>query len=139
MDHRDWTVGAVDRPEKRQSDCVITSEGNDSGQGLSILCWTFLFRIRRWSAAQDGVVSFFNLVKSPGIVIPARQFSICTIADADSRTYDVTGMSPQSRTVAQLLNGFVSNGTLYPPLKPTLREPVFTNRISAYMLVGETD
>ena len=65
--------------------------------------------------------------------------SICTIADADSRTYDVTGMSPQSRTVAQLLNGFVSNGTLYPPLKPTLREPVFTNRISAYMLVGETD
>ena len=73
MDHRDWTVGAVNRPEKRQSDCVITSEGNDSGQSLSILCWTFLFRIRRWSAAQDGVVSFFNLVKSPGIVIPARQ------------------------------------------------------------------
>lgn len=51
----------------------------------------------------------------------------------------MTGMSPQSKTVAQLLNGFVSNGTLYPPLKPTLREPVFTNRISAYGLYGETD
>lgn len=29
-------------------------------------------------------------------------------------------MSPQSRTVAQLLNGFVSRGTLYPPLKAVL-------------------
>ena len=38
--------------------------------------------------------------------------------------YEVTGISPQSKTVAQLLNGFVSKGTLYPPLKPTLREPV---------------
>jgi hypothetical protein len=27
-------------------------------------------------------------------------------------TYDVTGMSPQSRTVAQLLNGLASSGTL---------------------------
>lgn len=27
-------------------------------------------------------------------------------------TYDVTGMSPQSRTVAQLLKGFVARGTL---------------------------
>lgn len=36
------------------------------------------------------------------------------------RTYEVTGMSPQSRTVAQLLNGFVSRGTLYPPLKAVL-------------------
>jgi hypothetical protein len=38
--------------------------------------------------------------------------------------YDVTGISPQSKTVAQLLKGFVANGTLYPPLKPTLREPM---------------
>ena len=28
------------------------------------------------------------------------------------KTYDVTGISPQSMTVAQLLNGLVSNGTL---------------------------
>jgi len=26
--------------------------------------------------------------------------------------YEVTGMSPQSMTLAQLLNGFVSSGTL---------------------------
>lgn len=36
------------------------------------------------------------------------------------RTYEVTGISPQSRTVAQLLNGFVARGTLYPPLKAVL-------------------
>ena len=37
--------------------------------------------------------------------------------------YEVTGMSPQSMTVAQLLNGLASSGTLYPPLNRTLREP----------------
>lgn len=30
-------------------------------------------------------------------------------------TYDVTGISPQSRTLAQLSKGFASRGTLYPP------------------------
>lgn len=40
-----------------------------------------------------------------------------------SEAYDVTGISPQSRTLAQLLKGFVSSGTLYPPLKRTFREP----------------
>lgn len=54
-------------------------------------------------------------------------------------SYEVTGMSPQSRTVAQLLKGFVSNGTLYPPLKPTLREPMDTNKgISFYAVWGRT-
>jgi hypothetical protein len=47
-------------------------------------------------------------------------------------------MSPQSRTVAQLLNGFVSNGTLYPPLKPTLREPVFAKWAISLCAVGRT-
>jgi hypothetical protein len=32
-------------------------------------------------------------------------------------------MSPQSITFAHELNGLASSGTLYPPLKRTLREP----------------
>lgn len=36
------------------------------------------------------------------------------------KTYEVTGISPQSSTVAQLSKGLVSRGTLYPPLKPHL-------------------
>lgn len=54
-------------------------------------------------------------------------------------SYDVTGISPQSRTVAQLLKGFVSKGTLYPPLKPILCEPtIHRNGISIYAVWGLT-
>ncbi len=44
-------------------------------------------------------------------------------------SYDVTGMSPQSRTVAHELNGLVSNGTLYPPLSKPRQ---FISAISAW-------
>jgi hypothetical protein len=37
--------------------------------------------------------------------------------------YDVTGISPQSNTRAQELNGFVAKGTLYPPLPSSVRKP----------------
>jgi hypothetical protein len=70
--HRDWAVSAVDRSEKRQSDCVITSEGDNPGKSLSILRWTFFFGVGRWSAGQDRVVSLFDLVKSPSVVVSAR-------------------------------------------------------------------
>jgi hypothetical protein len=62
-------------------------------------------------------MAFFDLVKSPSIVVP---FTLSTFPEpvfkGDHETYEVTGMSPQSSTVAQLLNGFVFRGTLYPPL-----------------------
>ena len=48
--------------------------------------------------------------------------------------YDVTGISPQSRTVAQLLKGFASSGTLYPPLNRTLREPLPRSRVSLRLI-----
>lgn len=38
-------------------------------------------------------------------------------------SYEVTGISPQSMTLAQELKGFALSGTLYPPLNPILREP----------------
>lgn len=34
-------------------------------------------------------------------------------------------MSPQSITFPQKLNGLDFNGTLYPPLNPSFREPLF--------------
>lgn len=46
--------------------------------------------------------------------------------------YEVTGISPQSSTVAQELNGLVSSGTLYPPLNRTLREPFSTEDVSVH-------
>lgn len=38
-------------------------------------------------------------------------------------TYEVTGISPQSRILNSLWKGLASRGTLYPPLNPNLREP----------------
>ena len=67
-----------------------------------------------------------------------KAVSTGTAVEVDGWAYEVTGISPQSRTVAQLLNGFVSNGTLYPPLKPTLREPMFASEgISLYAVWGD--
>ena len=45
-------------------------------------------------------------------------------------SYDVTGMSPQSITLPQKLKGFDAKGTLYPPLNPSLREPLFEKQVS---------
>jgi len=73
VDHRDWTVSTVDRSKERQRDRVITSEGDYSWESLSIFSWAFLFGIGRWSTGQNGVVSLFDLVKSPGVVVPAKQ------------------------------------------------------------------
>lgn len=42
--------------------------------------------------------------------------------------YEVTGMSPQSMTLPQKLNGLDFNGTLYPPLNPSFREPLFLQK-----------
>jgi len=123
-----WAVSTVDRSQKRQSDCVITAESDNSWKGLPVQGWTFLFRVCGRCTGQDRVVSLFDLVKSPGVVISA---AVSTVVEVRVESYEVTGISPQSSTVAQLLNGFVSNGTLYPPLKPNLREPIFTNKVSA--------
>lgn len=93
-------------------------------------------------------MALLDLVKSPGVVVTSRTTKIMRQHDQSfhqekvsrdvsahfkekkekrdmAQTYEVTGMSPQSNTVAQLLKGFVSRGTLYPPLKPNLvRETV---------------
>ena len=36
MDHGNGSVGAVDGPEKRESDGVIASESDDAREGLSL-------------------------------------------------------------------------------------------------------
>lgn len=77
-----------------------------------------------------------ELGSTTGCVLPqfaaerrhCRTFSSKLVTQLDlvsfSGTYEVTGMSPQSMTLAQELKGFALSGTLYPPLNPTLREPL---------------
>ena len=68
-------------------------------------------------------MALFNLVQSPAVVVAID--SVSEWAKEIDRiglcAYLVTGMSPQSRTVAQLLKGFVASGTLYPPLLSQVR------------------
>lgn len=82
-------------------------------------------RVRRRLAGQDTIVAFLDLMDSICIIISNMTISNPTpIRNTGSRSpYEVTGISPQSRTVAQLLNGFAARGTLYPPLNRTFREP----------------
>jgi len=125
VDDGDGAVGARDTAEERESDGVVTAEGDDAGEGLALQGWALLVGVGGWSSAQDAVVAVLDLLDGVGVVVP---FSI-SIASPNYRSdieypYDVTGISPQSSTVAQLLKGFASRGTLYPPLKRTLREPL---------------
>lgn len=74
-------------------------------------------------------MTLFDLLDGVGVVVTAllsASFSRATV----QLPYEVTGISPQSNTLAQLLNGFASSGTLYPPLKRTLREPWQNRRVS---------
>lgn len=75
------------------------------------------------SPAQKKIVTFLDLLERKGVIIPAV-VSIHLTSSRMRDTYEVTGMSPQSSTLAQELNGFAFNGTLYPPLNPILREPL---------------
>ena len=79
--------------------------------------------VRGGFARQDTVVSFLDLVDGVGIVVSTVTVSTVTVLSHPNGTHEVTGISPQSSTVAQLLNGFASRGTLYPPLNPILCEP----------------
>lgn len=105
---------------------MVTTEGDHTGQSLALLRRANLVRVGGRVAGKDTVVALLDLVKSPGVVVPLRQpkhASVHTSFDQKVRTasfpsrnmantYEVTGMSPQSNTVAQLLKGFVSRGTL---------------------------
>jgi hypothetical protein len=79
------------------------------------------------SAAQEEVVALLDLLERVVVVIPKpniRPLRSRLPKAAVVVTYEVTGMSPQSMTLAQELNGFAASGTLYPPLNPILREPL---------------
>lgn len=73
-------------------------------------------------------MAFFDLLDGEFVVVSVG-LSVLLVRRRRSSfwtgfTYEVTGISPQSMTVAHELNGFASSGTLYPPLNPTLREPL---------------
>lgn len=123
VDHRDGSICAVDGSQQREGDGVVTAQRDDTGKCLALLRGAELVGVGGGGTREDAVMTLLDLVKSPSVVVP--EVSSLIIQGIQStlelgRTYEVTGISPQSSTVAQLSKGLVSRGTLYPPLKPHL-------------------
>jgi hypothetical protein len=113
VDDADGTVGAVDGAEEGKGYRVVAAQGDDSGEGLAILGRAFLLGVCLGLAGEDAVVAFFDLVEGVGVVVSGVMLvTLVGFGTVSSVPYEVTGMSPQSSTVAQLLKGFVSRGTL---------------------------
>lgn len=56
---------------------------------------------------------FLDLVDGVGVIVSTTIVrTAAPTTTTDGRAYEVTGMSPQSSTLAQLSNGFASRGTL---------------------------
>ena len=110
----DGTVGFVDGAEEGKRDGVVATEGDDAGKGLFVLGRALLFCICGRCAHEETVVTFFDLLDCVGIIVAGDVLvlDISGVIAWERGTYDVTGISPQSNTVAQLLKGLASRGTL---------------------------
>lgn len=117
VNHGHGAVCAVDGTEQRQGDGVVSAEGDDARKSLALDRGAPLVRVRDGGAGEDVEVSLLNLTEGKGVVISWQVSGNPPLLMRLGQTYEVTGISPQSRTVAQLLNGLVFRGTLYPPLR----------------------
>lgn len=113
VDDGDGAVGAVDAAEEGEGYGVVAAEGDDPGECAAFECWTGHLSVSHGLAGEEGVVAFFYLLESVGVIVAAgRGVSAGFMLEGEEGEYDVTGMSPQSSTVAQLLKGLASRGTL---------------------------
>ena len=113
VDDSNRSIGSGYTSEKWESDSVVTTQCDNSGQCLTLFGWTLLTCIGCRYTFQDAVVALFNLLNGVGVVVPMRlSVALSEFRKINCRTYEVTGISPQSNTVAQLLKGFASSGTL---------------------------
>lgn len=117
VDDGDRPVGAVDGPQQGEGDGVVAAEGDDARERLALDGRAALVGVGRRGAGEDAVVAVFDLLERPGVVVTWWGLVGGWWGEVGlGGSYEVTGMSPQSSTVAQLLKGFVLRGTLYPPL-----------------------
>jgi len=80
VDDRDGSVRLVHGAQKRQSYSVVTSQGDDTRQCLSVLGGSNHVCVGSRLAHQDTVVAFLNLLQGPLVVI-ARHRDIAAIDD----------------------------------------------------------
>ena len=97
MNDLNRTIGAIDAAEQRQGNGVVTTQSDDTWQSLALQGWSLCVSIGSWLPRQQLVVSFIDLFESIGIVVSGK---LSVAGKNFSRTYDVTGISPQSIMVA---------------------------------------
>lgn len=120
VDDTDWPVGTVDATEEWEGDGVVATQSDQTWKCLALLRPSFDMCIGLGRAGEKCVMAFLDLLQGIGIIVTImisvfKCESSLTVAKESSSTYEVTGISPQSMTVAQLLKGLASSGTLYPP------------------------
>jgi hypothetical protein len=71
VDHSHRPVSLVDTAQQWQCDGMITTQGDDARQSLSSPGQSFGVRIGVRLAHEQAVVSFFDLLDGPRIVVPS--------------------------------------------------------------------
>ena len=69
VDDGDWPVCLVHAAEKRQSDGMVTTHGDDTRQGLAALRLTGHVGVGGRLTHEDAVVAFLNLLDSPLVIV----------------------------------------------------------------------
>ena len=69
VNHCHGAVGSVDRPEERKGDSVVAAEGDHAGEGLALERGAFLAGVGLGGPRKDGIVTFFDLVERPCVVV----------------------------------------------------------------------
>lgn len=54
---------------------MVAAEGDDSWQGLTVLCGALLLGVCGGGAGEDAVVAFFDLVEGPCVVVPVTSIN----------------------------------------------------------------
>ena len=71
VDHSDRAVGFVHAAKDGEGDGVVAAHGDDTREGLALLCESGLFGVGGRLAHEDAVVAFFDLVDGPVWVVPS--------------------------------------------------------------------
>ena len=116
VDHADGAVGLVHAAHERERDGVVAAERDDARQRRALDRGPGPVRVGRRLAEEDRAVAVLDLLDGVLVIVPTSAISKTPCRGRDRRrsggTYEVTGMSPQSRILAQLWKGLAASGTL---------------------------
>ena len=71
MNDADGAVGFGYGAEQRKGDCVVTTQGNDAGEGFALFGWANFVCVGLRAAHEECIVAFFDLLDGIGVIITA--------------------------------------------------------------------